>query len=131
MTLVVPNVGETQALTKLLNQALTLKLYSNNITPAEGDTNSTYTEVSGGGYANKALAFGTWTLTSGDPSFGLYPAQDFAFTGTTGAPGTIYGYYVIDGSSNLLWAERFPSSVLPFSPISGSLVRIVPRIEAS
>ena len=49
MTLVVPNVGEVRALEHILDESLTLKLYSNNITPSETDTASTYTEVSGGG----------------------------------------------------------------------------------
>lgn len=132
MTLIVPNVGEVNNLESFLKSAnLTLKLYSNNITPAETDTAVTYTEVTGGGYVAKTLIAASWTITSGNPSFGSYAAQDFTFTGATGAPGTIYGYFVVDALNVLRWAERFPAGVVPFSPINGSLIRVIPRFEAS
>ena len=132
MTLVVPNVGEVKALELYLkSENLILRLYSNNITPAEGDTIHTYTQVTGGGYAQKTLTAASWTVTSGNPSSGSYAAQDFEFTGVTGAPGTVYGYYVVDGSNILRWAERFPEGVLPFEPVNGSLIRVTPRFECS
>lgn len=130
MTLVVPNVAEVDNLNLFLNRALVLKLYSNDKTPAEGDTVASYTEVSGGGYASKSLTFATWAITSGDPTVALYTAQDFEFTGSTNAPGTVFGYFIVVGSL-LLWAERFPAGVLPFSPINGSLIKVTPRFEAS
>jgi hypothetical protein len=133
MSLLVPNVGEVQALTKWLNQTLTLKLYSNNLTPAEGDTAASYTEVAGGGYASKSLTFANWTIgtAAGVTSAQYTPAQDFTFTGVTNAPGTVYGYYIVDGSNNLLWSERFSESFLPFEPVANSLIRVTPRIEAA
>jgi hypothetical protein len=129
MSLLVPDVGEVAALQKWLNQNLTLKLYSNNKIPAEADTAASYTEVTGGGYSSKTLTFGTWII--GSDGIATYIAQDFTFTGTTVAPGTVYGYFIVDGSNVLLWAERFPASVLPFSPNVGSLIRITPRIQAT
>lgn len=129
MSLVVPTVGLNSDLNKLLNQVLTLKLYSNNITPAAGDTAATYTVVTGGGYLNKSLTFANWVVAAGVATYNA--AQDFTFTGATGAPGTVYGYYVVDGSNVLLWAERFPSGVLPFTPANGSLIRITPRLTAA
>lgn len=129
MSLLVPSVGEAAMLDLILNQTLTLKLFSNNRTPAEGDTAASYTEVSGGGYANKSLLSAGWSITTGDPTYALYTAQDFTFTGATDAPGTIYGYYVVDGSNVLLWVERFAPAVVPFTPVNGSIIRITPRIE--
>lgn len=132
MTLVVPNVGEELALNKYLKlENLTLKLYSNNITPGETDTAATYTEVAGGGYASKTLTAASWTVTPDAPTVGLYAAQDFTFTGVTDAPGTIYGYYVVDAANVLRWAERFDAGVVPFTPVLGSVIRITPRFEAS
>lgn len=132
MTLVVPNVGEVLALEKYLKLVnLTLKLYSNNVIPAETNTAASFTPVTGGGYAAKTLIAASWSITSGAPSFGLYAAQDFTFTGVTDAPGTIYGYYVVDPDNVLRWAERFTESVVPFSPVNGSLIRVTPRFEAS
>lgn len=127
MTLIVPNVAEIIAMNSFLNNALSLRLYSNNITPASGNTAATYTQVSGGGYAAKSLSFASWSVTSGDPTVALYTAQNFSFTGPTSAPGTIYGYYIVDSGGVLRWAERFP--IVPFTPIVGSLIRITPRIQ--
>lgn len=128
----VPNVGEVIAAQKYLTlENLTLKLFSNNVTPAEGDTAATYTEVTGGGYASKTLALGSWTIVAGDPTTGTYAAQDFAFTGATTGPGTIYGYYLVDGSNVLRGSERFGASVVPFNPVNGSLIRITPKLQVS
>lgn len=132
MSIVVPNVGEDIVLQRYLkNGPLTLKLYSNNYTPVEGSTAANFTEVVGGGYGAKTLAAASWAITPGDPTVGLYAQQTFAFTGPTNAPGTIYGYYVVDASNVVLWAERFPASVIPFSPIAGSSIRVTPRFECS
>jgi hypothetical protein len=131
MSLVVPNARELTILTDFLTPALTLRLYSNNRTPAGGDVAADYTEVTGGGYASKSLTFANWTLTAGTPTVGVYNAiQEWNFTGATGAPSTIYGYYVIETVSGLLkFAERFPSGSVPFTPVNGSIIRVLPRFE--
>lgn len=132
MSIVVPNVGEEVVLDKYVDEeVLTLKLFSNNVVPAETDTAATYTEVTGGGYSSKALAAGSWTVTPGNPSVATYAQQIFAFTGPTTAPGTIYGYYVVDVLNVLRWAERFPAANVPLTPVSGSSIRITPRFECS
>jgi len=127
----IPNVGEVFALQKYTLDTLTLKLYSNNKTPAEGDTAADYTEISGGGYAAKALASGSWVITGGDPSVASYAAQDFNFTGVTNAPAVIYGYFVVDSNNLLRGSERFPAGVIPFTPSNGALIRITPKIQVS
>ena len=126
----IPNVAEVKNLQKILNQNIKLRLYSNNVVPAEGDTLSTYTEVSGGGYAFKTLTFANWTIVAGAPTTASYANQDFNFTGVTGAPGVIYGYYMEDADGILMGSERFPESILPFTPINGSLIRITPKYKA-
>lgn len=132
MSIVVPNVGEAKNLELYLNgQNLLLRLFSNNVTPGETDTAATFTEVAGGGYGQKTLLAGSWVVTSGNPSIGTYAQQVFTFTGPTNAPGTIYGYYVVDGTGILRWAERFPSAVLPLTPIAGSTIRITPNFQCS
>lgn len=132
MSIVVPNVGEQVVLQDYLQDGpLTLKLYSNNYTPVEGSTAASFTEVSGGGYVAKTLAAIGWTITPADPSFATFIAQVFGFTGPTNAPGTIYGYYIVDASNVVRWAERFPSAVVPFTPIAGSSINITPRLECS
>jgi|SRR5262245_5712025 len=131
MSMKVPNAVEVEVITTLLTPNLTLKLYGNDKTPADGDVAANYTEISGGGYANKPLTFANWTITSGAPSAGSYPGQTWIFTGPINAPGTIYGYYVTrDSDGKLMWAERFPSANVPFGPVNGSKIVVLPRFTA-
>lgn len=130
MTLVVSSVSKLAFMTDLLDIILTLKLYSNNRIPIVGDLVTDYTEVTGGGYASKSLAVANWTKTSATPSVATYNAvQEFLFTGPTTAPGTIYGYYLVDASNALKWAERFTESLLPLVPINGNIIRITPKLS--
>ena len=129
MTLIVPNAELVRIITALVNQTLHLKLYSNNITPSATSAAVDFTEVVGGGYSEAVLSFSSWSFDSIGTA--TYVAEDFHFTGATNAPGTIYGYYIVDGSGNLTWAERFPDAVVPFTPTSGSFIRITPQIVAS
>jgi len=133
MALLVPDVGEDLALKALLNntagQDQTLKLFTNNITPAETDTAATYTEASGGGYAAKALTGANWVFTPGAPSNATYNAtQTWTFTGALTAGATVFGYFVIQTTSGkLLWAEAKP----PFTPaVNGDNIAMTPAITA-
>lgn len=126
-----PNAAKVVAATKYLDQVLTLRLFSNNHTPAVGDTLAAYTEITGGGYAAKTLAIASWVIVSGNPTIASYASQDFAFTGVTGAPATIYGYYITDTANVIRGAQRFSELVVPFSPINGALIRVTPRLQVS
>jgi hypothetical protein len=129
MSICVPNVGKIKALELYLADPLTLKLYSNNVTPNSLKVAGDFTEVVGGGYANFVLTFAHWGITGGSPGRALYDEiKQFTFTGPTTAPGTIYGYFVVDAGGVLRWAERFP--VTPFTPINGSFIRAIPRFSA-
>ena len=128
MSLVVPNQGEQLMLQLVLNQTLKLKLFKNNVTPGETDTEATYTEATFTGYAEKSLTYGHWGFTPGGPTVGLYDtAQDFTSSADQTAE-PIYGYYVVQASDGkLLWAERFsdaPNNVTN----NGDIIRITPRI---
>lgn len=132
MTLLVPTVGLNKflalGLENILSGALTLKLFSNNKTPADADTAASYTVVSGAGYANITLASADWTVLDG---VATQAQKQFDFTGPTDAPTTIYGYYVVNSDNVLMWAERFSPSVVPFVPVDGSSIKITPRFEAA
>jgi len=135
--IVIPSVGMVAALRSILNKVsglqepFTLKLYSNNRTPANNDVIGDYTEVSGGGYADIDLDTDDITVTAGAPSVALYDSfLTFTFTGATDAPGTVYGYYIIDVNNVLFIAERFPDPV-PFTPNNGSIIRVKPRITGT
>jgi len=130
MSLIVTNVQEVEILTAFLTPALTMRLYGNDRTPAGGDVTANYTEIAGGGYANVPLTFANWSIVGGGPTIGLYNAvQQWIFTAAINAPGTIYGYFITRNTDSLLmYAERFPSGSVPFTPIAGSVIRVTPRI---
>lgn len=131
MPLVVPNVGEELALKNFLNhtapQNQVLRLYTNNITPAEGDTAATYTEASGGGYSAKNLTGSSWTVTPGAPTEASYARQDFVFTSVP-STATMYGYFVTQATSGILmWAERFTGAPYTIQNPNDE-IRITPKI---
>jgi hypothetical protein len=70
MALTLLDVGADQILKSYFNKTqpaggnnLTLKLFTNNVTPSDAHTASNYTEASGGGYAAKTLTAGSFTVT--------------------------------------------------------------------
>lgn len=130
MSLVVPTVALNAILNEILNRPnLKLKLFSNNVTPGPSTTNASFTEVSGGGYAAVTLTFANWVVSAG---VATYPQIEFDFTGATTAPGTIYGYYIVDTDDvTFIWAERFSDSIVPVIVADGSIGKITPRIEAA
>jgi hypothetical protein len=132
MPQVIPNALEVEVLTTLLTPALTMKIYGNNVTPTGASTAASFTEISGGGYTSKPLTFANWGIVSGDPSIATYNAmQSFDFTGAIAGPGTIYGYFVTRNSDGkLMWAERFPPANVPFVPVAGSKIQILPKLSA-
>lgn len=127
----VPDSVELEIINSVLALPHTLRLYSNNKTPANADTAAAYTEVVGGNYVNTPLIFANWNITAGTPTVASYNTiKQWIFNGPTGGPNTIYGYYVTRDSDGLLrWAERFPAAVVPFGPVNGSKVVILPRFS--
>lgn len=131
MSLVVPNAAEDVILQNILNktapQTLLLKLYTNNITPAETDTEATYTEAVGFGYAAISLTPASWTITPGAPSNAAFPQQVFTFTGNLG---NVYGYFVVETTSGKIkWAERFTDG--PYNIVNnGDQIKITLNISA-
>ncbi len=129
---VIPNVEEGRILEDYVRNDISLRLYSNDYTPIETSTLAAFTEVAGGGYAAITLNDAEWVVTPGAPSVAEYAQQTFTFTGATTAPGTIYGYYLVDIVTGLLiGAERFSGSVAPFTPAATSTIKITPHVEAS
>jgi hypothetical protein len=133
MPLVLVNNGEVVALSLLVNKVTTtrdlvLRLFATNVTPAETDTAGTYTEATGGGYANKTLTGASWTVTGGAPSTASYAQQDYTFTGPLTTNGTVYGYYMTRVTDlDLILAETFTS----FTPTNnGDKILLTPQITA-
>lgn len=130
MTIMIQNNAEGDALDgftgKTALSTLVLRLYSNNITPAETDTAATYTEYGATGYSAIVLTAANWTTTEGAPSHTDYAQQTFTMTGA----GDAYGYYYTRNTGGrVAGAERFTGA--PFSiPAGGGTIKITPVITA-
>jgi hypothetical protein len=134
MALLVPNEGEIELLKRMLNFTgsavpnVVLRLYTNNISPAEGDVVASYTQSTGTGYTHIVLTGSSWTVNSpAGTTTAEYAQQTFTYTG---AEANIYGYYVTNTHPGtiVLWAERFTDG--PYSiPAGGGSVKITPKIE--
>lgn len=134
MALLVPNNGEGDALEYFVNRAapenLSLRLFQNNITPAETDTAATYTVATFTGYANITLTGATWGAPSeGAPSSIAYAQQ--TFSSTAGSQNqSIYGYYMVRVTSGrIALAERFSDG--PYVIVNnGDQIKVTPTITA-
>lgn len=132
MALNVPDVGENIALEALVNktapQNLVLRLYKNNITPADSDTAATYTEATFPGYAAITLTGASWNAAAAGSI--AYSAQQ-TFTCSGVSTDDIYGYYITQAVSGVLvYSERDASA--PFAVRnSGDAIKITPAISAN
>lgn len=132
MSLVIPNTAEVVFLQKILNEAVTIRIFGNNATPSATSVAGDFNEIAGGGYANVILASANWGYTAGNPSYALQAKVTWTFTGAINAPGTIYGYFITrNADGTLWWAERFPPAAVPFTPIAGSIVEVTPKFTGS
>lgn len=133
MTLLVQNNGEGDFLSYGLNKGtpenLILRLYANNITPAETDTAGTYTEATFTGYSAATLTGASWTITEGAPSSAAYAQQTFTRS-STGSTESEYGYYYTRASSGrIVCSERFSDG--PYAMTNnGDNIKITPTITA-
>lgn len=136
MALVLSDVGADEILKTYFNNTrptggndLTLRLFATDVTPSDTDTDSTYTEADGGGYAAITLTNGSWTIDpANDPSDAVYSEQTFTFTGPLTTNATVYGYYITDADGTLIYAE----AVTPFEPLaSGDNIKITPQFQLS
>jgi len=128
---VVPDVGEVEFLKAQvgltnMSATMTLKLYTNNVTPSESDTAGTYTEASGFSYAAKTLTGASWSVPASvaGVTVASYAQQSWTFTG---ALGNVYGYYIIRADTLvLLGAERFSDG--PYNiTTSGDIINVTPK----
>jgi hypothetical protein len=133
VTILIQNNAEGDALEYYVNRAapqnLVLRLFENNVTPAETDVAASYTEATFAGYASVNLAGATWGAPSeGAPSSIAYPQQIFTSTGVQNK--NVYGYYYTRAASGrIAGAERDPAA--PFNILNvGDQYKVTPQITA-
>lgn len=132
--ILVPNNGEGDIANGFIGittnlTTLNLRLYQNNITPAETDTAATYTEATFTGYAAvTAMPTGSWTVVEGAPTRASYPQQ--TFSSSAGSQNqSIYGYYMTRTTNGrIALAERFTDG--PYVIVNnGDQIRVTPQID--
>lgn len=126
-----PDAVELEVINALLAPAHTIRLYGNNYTPVNTSVAANFTEIAGGGYTNFPIIFAGWSISAGTPTLATYSGGIiWLFTGLINAPGTIYGYYITRNSDGkVLCADRFPAANVPFAPINGSKIVVLPRVS--
>lgn len=103
------NEGEIYLTNRMLhggsNEDWTLRLYSNNKTPAASDTIASYTECTLTGYSAATLDTESFTNAASVSGVGSSNYSEITFGPFTSA-GVVYGYYITSPTSKVLWAER-------------------------
>jgi hypothetical protein len=132
MALVFPDQGENISLEAIVNktapQNLVLRLYQNNITPGESDTEATYTEATFTGYVAVTLTGSSWGTAAGGTI--SYAQQTFTSTALQ-ATQNIYGYYLTQVTSGkLVYSERFSDAPYPITN-NNDQIKVTPTITAS
>lgn len=109
---------------------LTLRLFTNDITPADTDTVGSYTEAAGGGYAEKVLTPSGFTVSTVSGIVqAAYAQQQFVFTGVLTTNTAIYGAYVVDADGVLICAERAAAQYTPSN--NGDIYAVTPVFQIS
>jgi len=133
MALIVPTESENTNLGFMLGFATPgnqiLKLFTNDIIPADTDVAATYTEMATLGYEAKSLVKGSWTIAqNGGVAEASQAAQTWTFSAGTAV--TVFGYFVVDTTTGvLLWAERFVAGKVV--QYAGDQIIITPKITLS
>jgi hypothetical protein len=107
-------------------EGLSLRLFQNNITPADDDVTGDYTVATFSGYANSTVpAFGA-AVPDGADAVATATSVVFLHNGG-GVSNDIYGYYVVDGGGLLVYADRFAGAPVNIGP--GEAYVVVPVIR--
>ena len=128
--LVCPDEGEVTIantwLNKVAAQDQQLRLFKSNTTPAETDTEASYTVADFPGYAHIALVGADWTVTPGAPTSAATAAKTFTQNAVNAQ--NIYGYWVRQSvSGKIMVAERFSGA--PFALANnGDTITVTPTI---
>lgn len=125
------NGARATFLANILNQTapsnMTLRIFQNNITPADTDTVALYTESTFTGYAGTALTAASWSITTAHPAVATYPQVTFTSSANQTAQSE-YGYYITNAAGALMFAERFSDG--PYSvSVLNQTIKVTPTVS--
>jgi hypothetical protein len=119
-------VGKSGYTVRLLN----LKLFTNDITPAEADVVGAYTEATFTGYAAAVMASADWTISGTTPTAAVAAQKTFASTAAQ-ALQNVYGWYMTTATDNeLVQAFRFTDAPRPIQN-DGDQILVIVRLTAA
>lgn len=137
MSIMIPDEGKIVLLESILfgpsSDEMSLRLFKNNITPAEGDVLATYTIANFTGYASVTLAatdtISTWAAAAIASHIAFSTYQTDAVFTIGASTQTVYGIYFVGVFSNkVIFSQAFPSpKVLDFA--TADTLTITPVIE--
>jgi hypothetical protein len=100
---------------------LDVLLFVNDWTPTAEDTTGNYTECTWPGYSLFSLTASEWTGgAAGGVANYSYPLLTFNFDPSGQVQQSIFGYYVVADTGELLYAEKF-GAPFPIPPEGGSI----------
>jgi hypothetical protein len=125
MDLLFPDDGLVYQLQKILATTVKYRLFTNNVTPTLAFTVASLTEAAWAGYAAVSQDISNYTVIGVSGHNGYALAAPVAFSNTSGAPVTPYGYFVTDnGGTKLLAVARFDAA--PVTIPDGQSYNVVP-----
>lgn len=102
-------------------------LFQNDFQPRFTMLTSDIVDANFSGYAGLSPTF-SWTAPAFNGGFAVMTAHDIVWSHNGGPTGNfVFGYYVVDGTGALVWAERFCPAPMAISRL-GERIRIVPTI---
>lgn len=130
MTILVPDEGANAALEIITNktaaQDLVLRLFQNDVTPAAGDTEASYTTATFSGYADITLTGASWGAAAARTI--AYALQTFTHDGG-GTANSIYGYILLQTTSGIVvGGERAATAPITMGVLNDK-IEITPAIS--
>lgn len=94
---------------------LTLKLYTNDVTPTDTSVVGDFTIAEGGGYADITISKTSWDNASVVSNIAqiTYPSVQFAFTGGLSGNPTVYGSIILDADGAYVGGARASATYTP------------------
>lgn len=114
-------------LSKTYRNSLTLRLFTNDHTPADNDVAEDYTEATFTGYAPvNPLNWSDAVINDGGYAESVEQVRGWIVTAPS-AGQQVYGYYLTDGDGFLVWAERAAGAPTAMSAVGAAYV-VYPRV---
>jgi hypothetical protein len=123
--------GKSVALRAFLNHTrpenLVLRLFSNDVTPAAGDSAAKYNEATFSGYSSITLSGFAWKIADGEQPEASYAEQTFR-SSLDQPTQNVYGWYLTqEVSGDFVAAGRFNDAPNPISNLSDQ-IKVTPRV---